>query len=351
MHGANTVAARRMVKRAAIQCGLEAVSVLAKYKMMPSARGLGSIFTLHHVRPAQEKAFNPTAHLAITPEFLDASITRLKSIGYVPVALEDLPAFLARPDRPGPAMVFTLDDGYRDNDVHARPVFEKHGVPYTIFISGGFVDRTHSIWWKTAEELIDRVDQFNFDFGDGETSYPARTMLEKYAAFDRMHKALSCIEQDDVIAQLDKRAGAAGICPTGIVEREVMDEAELKTLARRPLASLGAHTISHINLAHTNAVRMREELDHSAERVAQITGAKPGTVAYPYGDRCAAGPREYQATEELGFTLAVTTNPGVLTEKSLASRFSMPRISLNGYYQKCRYVSALASGIPFALSG
>jgi peptidoglycan/xylan/chitin deacetylase (PgdA/CDA1 family) len=351
MHGPNTVAARRIVKRAAIQGGLEAVSLLAKYRMMPGARGLGSVFTLHHVRPAQEKEFDPVAHLTITPAFLDASITKLKSIGYVPVALEDLPAYLAQPDRPGPAMVFTLDDGYRDNDVHARPVFEKHGIPYTIFISGGFVDRTHSIWWETAEELIGRVDQFDFDFGDGETSYPARSMLEKYAAFDRLHKALSCIEQDEIISQLDRRASAAGICPTGIVDREVMNEAELGVLAQRPLASLGAHTISHVNLAHTDALRMREELDRSAERVAQITGAKPSTLAYPYGDRCAAGLREYQAAEELGFSLAVTTNPGVLTEKSLASRFSIPRISLNGYYQKCRYVSALASGIPFALSG
>jgi peptidoglycan/xylan/chitin deacetylase (PgdA/CDA1 family) len=351
MHGPNTVAARRMVKRAAIQGGLEAVSLLAKYRMMPGARGLGTIFTLHHVRPASGKEFDPVAHLAITPDFLDASIARLKADGHVPVALEDLPGFLAQPDRPGPAMVFTLDDGYRDNDIHARPVFEKHGVPYTIFISGGFVDRTHSIWWETAEELIGHVTQFEFDFGDGEASYPARTMLEKYAAFDRLYKALSCIDQDEIIAQLDGRARAAGICPTGIVDREVMDETELKALAQRPLASLGAHTISHINLAHTDALRMREELERSAERVEQITGARPGTLAYPYGDRCAAGPREYEAAQELGFSLAVTTNPGVLTGRSLDSRFAMPRISLNGYYQKCRYVSALASGIPFALSG
>lgn len=351
MHGPHTVAARRMIKRAAIQGGLEVVSLMAKSKMMPGARGLGSIFTLHHVRPAQQKEFDPVAHLAVTPEFLDASITKLKSIGYVPVALEDLQAYLAQPDRPGPAMVFTLDDGYRDNDAHARPVFEKHEVPYTIFISGGFVDRTHSIWWKTAEELIGRVDQFDFDFGDGETSYATRTMLEKYATFDRLHKALSCTEQDHIIAQLDRRARAAGICPTGIVDREVMDEAELEVLAQRPLASLGAHTISHINLAHTDASRMREEIDRSAERVAQITGTKPSTLAYPYGDRCAACQREYQAAEELGFSLAVTTNPGVLTEQSLASRYSMPRISLNGYYQKGRYVGALASGIPFALTG
>lgn len=351
MFGPNTVAARRILKRTVIQGGLEAVSLLSKTGVMPGARKMGAVFTLHHVRPALQKDFDPVAHLTITPEFLDASITRLKADGHVPVALDDLPEFLARPDQPGPAMVFTLDDGYRDNDLHARPVFEKHGVPYTVFISGGFVDRTHSIWWETAEQLINQIDEFTFDFGNGEETLATRSPIEKYAAFDRLNKALVCAEQEATVQQLDLRARAAGICPTGIVDREVMNETELRQLAGTPLAQLGAHTISHFNLAHLPADKMRAEISLSAERVAEITGETPRTFAYPYGDRCAAGPREYQIAQELGFQLAVTTNPGILQAESLQDLFSLRRISLNGYYQKCRYVGALASGIPFALSG
>ncbi|WP_417434962.1 polysaccharide deacetylase family protein [Hoeflea sp.] len=351
MFGPKTVAARRMLKRTAIQGGLEAVSLLSKTGLMSGARGSGAIFTLHHVRPAIHKAFNPVAHLTITPEFLDVSIAKLKADGHVPVALEDLPEFLANPDRPGPAMVFTLDDGYRDNNQFARPVFEKHGVPYTIFISGGFVDRTHSIWWETAEQLLSQIDEFIFDFGDGKETLPVRTPTEKYAAFDRLHKALACNEQQPIVERLGAQARDAGICPTGIVDREVMGEAELRELAETPLASLGAHTISHPNLAHLTAEQMRTEISQSVERVTEITGKAPNTLAYPYGDRCAAGPREYQAAQDLGFKLAVTTNPGTLHAESLAKPFSLPRISLNGYYQKCRYVGALASGIPFAFTG
>jgi peptidoglycan/xylan/chitin deacetylase (PgdA/CDA1 family) len=351
MFGPSTVAARRMLKRTAIQSGLEAVSLFSKTGLMSGARGKGAIFTLHHVRPAIGKDFDPAAHLTITPEFLDASITRLKADGHVPVALQDLPEFLARPDQSGPAMVFTLDDGYRDNNQHARPVFEKHGVPYTIFISGGFVDRTHSIWWETAEQLINQIDEFTFDFGNGEETLPTRRLIEKYAAFDRLNNALVCAEQPAIVERLDQQARAAGICATSIVDREVMDEAELRLLAATPLAHLGAHTISHSNLAHLEADRMRAEIRQSAERVAEITGERPSTLAYPYGDRCAASLREYQAAKELGFKLAVTTNPGTLQARSLENLFSLRRISLNGYYQKCRYVGALASGIPFALSG
>lgn len=349
MHGPNTVAARRMFKRAIIQGGLEAVSLLSKAGLMPGARGMGAIFTLHHVRPAAHKDFDPAAHLTITPEFLDESITKLKADGHIPVALEDLPAFLGNPDQTRPAMVFTLDDGYRDNDWHARPVFEKHGVPYTVFVSGGFVDRTHSIWWETAEQLIGQADEFTFDYGDGEVCQPTRTLPEKYAAFDCLHKALECSHQDTIVTRLDAKARASGISPTGIVDREVMDENELRKLAATPLARLGAHTIGHLNLAHLAPDQMRSEMLRSSERIAAITGEMPQTLAYPYGGRCAAGPREYQAAEDLGFKLAVTTNPGVLHREDLLQRFALRRISLNGYYQKRRYVGALASGIPFAL--
>lgn len=347
MQGPRTITARRLIKRTIIQSGLEAVSLAASAGLFSGARGRGTIFTLHHVRPTVEKAFYPSEHLSITPDFLDAAITTLKAAGHVPVALEDLPQHLAGGEDTPPAMVFTLDDGYRDNAIHARPVFEKHGVPYTIFVAGGFVDRTHTIWWETAEALLNKIDRFDFDFGDGPVSLPARNFGEKYTAYDALALAMAGPEQDSIIARLDELARQNGVSPEGIVEREVMDESGLKELIGRPLARLGAHTISHANLAQTDPSRLHDELDRSADRVAKITGERPVTLAYPYGDRAAAGAREFEAARELGFKLAVTTIPGVLKPSSLGNLLSLNRTSLNGYYQKTRYVEALASGIPF----
>lgn len=347
MQGPKTITARRLIKQAIIQGGLEAVSLAASVGLFPGARGLGSIFTLHHVRPAVEKSFYPSEHLSITPEFLDAAITTLKASGHVPIALEDLPEHLASGRDSPPVMVFTLDDGYRDNAVHARPVFEKHGVPYTIFIAGGFVDRTHTIWWETAEALLDKVGRFDFDFGNGPASMPTRNFGEKYTAYDEICRAMAGPDQDIIVARLDDVARRNGVSPEGIVQEEVMDENELKELIASPLARLGAHTISHANLAQTDPARLRDELAHSADRVEQITGERPVTLAYPYGDRAAAGAREFEAARDLGFKLAVTTVPGVLKRQSLGKLLSLNRTSLNGYYQKTRYVEALASGIPF----
>jgi peptidoglycan/xylan/chitin deacetylase (PgdA/CDA1 family) len=61
------------------------------------------------------------------------------------------------------------------------------------------------------------------------------------------------------------------------------------------------------------------------------------------------GAREAEAARTAGYRIAVTTQPGVLTSNSLAQPTELPRVSLNGYFQKPRFVSALISGLPFAL--
>ena len=87
----------------------------------------------------------------------------------------------------------------------------------------------------------------------------------------------------------------------------------------------------------------------SAERLECITGIRPAAFAYPYGFSPAVSVREHRIATELGFAVAVTTDAGTLDASSFNTPTALPRISLNGLYQKRKYVSALASGIPFKL--
>src|ERR1700732_2207652 len=158
-------AARRSAKHLLIRAGLEVAALPGAGRLFPSAAGRGVIFTLHHVRPARDHEFEPNAHLSITPEFLDEAIVAARRCGLVPVHLQDLLRLLANPSDTRKFVCFTLDDGYRDNEKFAAPVFRKHGAPYTIFIAPGFVERTRTMWWETAEELTRAVPFVEFDFG------------------------------------------------------------------------------------------------------------------------------------------------------------------------------------------
>ncbi|HUH49058.1 MAG TPA: polysaccharide deacetylase family protein [Mycoplana sp.] len=340
---------RRSLKRAAITGGLELSNLAGRVGLLASARGRGAIFTLHHVRPKIEHSFDPNAHLEITPEFLDETIRLLAADGYQFVALHHLAArmAIARPEERFAA--FTLDDGYRNNALHAQPIFTEHRVPFTVFITGGFACRTHSIWWETLAELLRALPHIEFDFGSGPVTLPLATNRHKEAAFARFSAFIHSTDETAAIEALDTAAKANGIDPLLITERLVLREPELKSLVLNPLATLGAHTISHRALARLEEHEAREEMQASAERLECLTGVRPVAFAYPYGFSPTVSRREYRIAGELGFTVAVTTDPGTLDARSFDMPMALPRISLNGLYQKRKYVSALASGIPFKL--
>ncbi|OJF98770.1 polysaccharide deacetylase family protein [Pararhizobium antarcticum] len=336
----------RIVKRVVITSGLVAAGLLGAAGVMRSARGRGAIFTLHHVRPKQARLFDPNAHLEITPDFLEATILRLKRENYRFIALDALPGHLASRD-PQPVAVFTLDDGYRNNLEFAAPVFARQAVPFTVFVTGGFIDRTHTLWWETLADLIESRQHLNFDFGTGETTLPLSNQSEKQAAFDRIAAFIHEGSEALAVAQVNRLAEGQGIDPLGITERLTLGEAGLRTLVENPLASLGAHTISHRALARLTEEEARHEIAASVARVERIIGQRPRTLAYPYGERFAVSARETRLAEALGLAVAVTTQPGTLA--SDAPQTALPRISLNGFYQKPAYVSALASGIAFRM--
>jgi peptidoglycan/xylan/chitin deacetylase (PgdA/CDA1 family) len=342
---------RSMTKRSAkalmIRAGLEAVALSGAGRLMPSAAGRGVIFTLHHVRPARGYDFEPNGHLSVTPQFLDAAIVAGRQCGLHPVHLEELPELLADSSDRRKFMCFTLDDGCRDNAQFAAPVFRKHGVPYTMFITPGFVERSRTMWWETAEALTRAAASFNFDFGHGMETVPCSSRQEKFVAFERLAKFVESVDEDDAVAKIDQAAISAGVDPLGIVDHEIMTAAELRDLVKDPLARLGAHTVTHPNLSRVSDDRLRHELEQSAARVAAYSGRAPKSVCYPYGGRHAVGPRETKVALETGFALGVTTQPGVLNSERPEQLAELPRVSLNGQYQKSRYVRALVSGLPF----
>ncbi|APG90266.1 polysaccharide deacetylase family protein [Sinorhizobium americanum] len=337
---------RNHLRRAAIAGGLEAAHLLGRAGLMGEARGLGAVFTLHHVRPRDRRDFDPNAHLEITPAFLEKTIVTLKRGGYRFVALEDLPACLASTDD-RPFASFTLDDGYRNNLEWALPVFEQHAVPFTVFVTAGYVDRSHTLWWETLADLLSISRELRFDFGDGAVPLSSGTLVQKRAAFDRIALFIHSTDEASAVAALNRAALAQGIDPFAITERLTLDESGLRALIASPLASLGAHTISHRALARLDDDEACREIATSAARVAAITGRPPLTIAYPYGYGSTVSDRDHRLAADLGFTVAVTTEPGTLSAD--VNLHAVPRISLNGHFQSERYVAALASGIPFRL--
>ncbi|MBP1850322.1 polysaccharide deacetylase family protein [Rhizobium halophytocola] len=338
------------IKRGIIASGLEVAHVLQTAGLLRGARGRGVIFTLHHVRPYAHRGTNTIRHLEITPEFLDAAIRRLKADGYRFVRLDEVPDLLGRPDDDRPFAVFTLDDGFIDNAVHAMPVFARHQVPFTIFVCEGFSERTHTLWWETLDLVVNRLDNVTFDCGAGPRQFALTTPSQRVTAALAIGAAITSGREADGVARLDHLARENGIDPLALTAELVMDRKALAELARQPLVTLGAHTVSHRSLARMAPEEAEAEMRHSRAYVSSAFGDRHGMVfAYPYGDERSVSDATIAAADRSGFAAAVTTRPGTMAPGQ--SLKALPRVSLNGFFQAPRYAAALASGIPFKLIG
>jgi peptidoglycan/xylan/chitin deacetylase (PgdA/CDA1 family) len=140
--------------------------------------------------------------------------------------------------------------------------------------------------------------------------------------------------------QVDTAAICSELCMTW---------AELSQLAADPLVTIGAHTVNHPMLAKLTKDAVRSEMDLSRAVIEAALSVRPEHLSYPYGDRGSAGLREFEVAAELGFKTAVTTRPGVLFPEHSRRLLALPRISLNGDYQRMRYVRVLLSGSATAM--
>jgi peptidoglycan/xylan/chitin deacetylase (PgdA/CDA1 family) len=128
-----------------------------------------------------------------------------------------------------------------------------------------------------------------------------------------------------------------------------MSWSELAGLAADPLVTIGAHTVNHSMLAKLPRDTARSEIDLSRSVIEAALSIKPQHLSYPFGDRSSTGAREFEIAAELGFKTAVTTRPGVLFPEHSQRLLALPRISLNGDFQRIRYVRVLLSGTATAM--
>ena len=124
---------------------------------------------------------------------------------------------------------------------------------------------------------------------------------------------------------------------------------ELKRIDSEPLITIGAHSLSHCNLARQSEEMATREITESRARIEAALQRPVAHMAYPYGDRGAAGTREFALAAAAGFKTAVTTRPGMIFPENAAHLTALPRVSLNGHYQDTRVLPVLTSGAATAM--
>ena len=334
-----------------IRGGLESLYFTGAHRLLkPLVGGVGAILTLHQVRPPRPGRFQPNRLLEIAPRFLSRVVSDLRRSGLDLVSLDELHRRLVERDFSRRFVCLTFDDGYRDTLQLAYPILKAEGAPFAVYVATSFPDRLGELWWLALEAVIARNNRIGLTIDGRNRTFDCASVAEKRALYDELYWWLRArpteTEMREVIRNL---AACYGVEMAAFCRELCMSWEELEELAADPLVTIGAHTVNHPMLAKLPEKSVRSEMDLSRSVIEAALGTRPEHMCFPLGDRTSAGPREFKIAAELGFKTAVTTRPGMLFPEHRERLTALPRISLNGEYQRLRYVRVLLSGAATAM--
>ena len=109
---------------------------------------MGEIWMLHRVseKPKQQE-------LEVTPEWIERKILEYQKKGYSFISIDDLSTLITHHSSliTKRFVCVTFDDGYHDNYTIAYPMLKHLGVPFTVYVTTGFIDNKQEMWWYPEE--------------------------------------------------------------------------------------------------------------------------------------------------------------------------------------------------------
>jgi peptidoglycan/xylan/chitin deacetylase (PgdA/CDA1 family) len=296
----------------------------------------GCFLTFHRTAPADAWERLPNRDFYVDEDFLDRFLGHVLDQGWDVVTVSEALRRSQDGARSGRFVNFSIDDCYRDTFELLVPVFRRHKVPVTLFVTTGIPDGTLSLWAAGLEDALFLKDHVVIDGGRIElTSFKQRrTLFAQLAggwdgpqAADR-YTAFCAANGIDIEAMHWKHA----------ISWDMLD-----VLARDPLVEIGAHTVSHPRISSLSTEEALRELVDARLRLNERLGIDVQHFAFPYGRSADCGPRDFALARQAGFASAATTRKGLV--RSGQDAFSIPRNTMNGAHRSAAAMELHLTGL------
>ena len=281
--------------------------------------GRGCLMTFHRGAPAKLWEQLPNRDFYLDTTFLDAFLGYLNKQGWDVVTMEEA----VRRSRSGARRFvnFSIDDCYRDTYEEVVPLFRRHNVPVTLFVTTGIPDGTLPLWAAGLEDTLLNSDSVMLE--DGAIALP--DFAAKKSAFYRIAD-----EWDGPQAP----ARYTSFCQLNGIDMEAMHWKHaiswemLEELRDDPLVEIGGHTVSHARISSLPPEAAVFELQGCRDRLIERLGIPARHFAFPYGRSGDCGPRDFAIARDAGYASASTTRKGLVLEGQ--DPYSLPRCTING---------------------
>ena len=286
--------------------------------------GIGTIFMLHRVSDFDKNKLFPNENLKISPGFLEKTIIQLINNNYEFISIERLCEILMYGEKLEKKIVFTLDDGYLDNFEIAYPIFDKYNVPFTVYVTSGFIDKTSYNWWHDIEEFILSNNEIYFN---KKTLY-CSSYKNKLAAFYALRDEILNLKKDDFYNNMNSFYKMYSINYTKNLNSLFMNWNHLKELSSNSLVTIGSHTVNHLPLKQLTKKEIESEILEANKKIELKIKRKVNHFAYPYGTKNEVGSREFEIVKNMNFKSMTTGRHGNFYNEHINYLDCIPRISL-----------------------
>ena len=196
---------------------------------------------------------------------------------------------------PKSSVIFTVDDGWKENKTNIAAVANKYQIPVTIFASTEPIATGDAYWWSYVAAGIKK----------GIVTESVQEL-----------KKIKNEERLNIVNTVRQKLS---------LEREALTINELEEISNTPYVSIGSHTVTHPILSSCSNEQSKFEISQSKEILEKWLRKSTDHFAFPNGDFTN---REIEYLKKSGYTTAFTTKPDYITSENFSNLYTLPRFDV-----------------------
>lgn len=296
---------------------------------------LGLCISIHSVRTSRAPLIGPLATYSTHVSSLRKILESFLAVAD-PLSVGEFVAGLKGRRLPSRFVVVTFDDGYRDTLDVAKPLLAEFGVPFTVFLTTGFLDRTSlPVELELGRHFEMRLPSTSW--GPIDRMFTAlsgrlRKLSAEYETQRRRLKGASDEERARIVRSLRDHL-------SGDTFDLLLSWDEVRLLEKSPLVTIGAHGHAHLDLTTAATADAASEVSLSRRRITEELGVVPEFFCFAYG---AAKEEHLTMVERAGFRAAFGIGTEVVHPGSL-DPYRIPRVDISDTVSLNRALACLES--------
>lgn len=274
-----------------------------------------TVLLFHKVPVEPDPAAPDEANLSAFARVLDFICSRFRVI-----PLQDALHGLQSGRLPGASVCLTFDDGYDNWVGDVLPLLERYQAHATFYLTSGQFDGM-PLWHERIRHAVLRASGPIAGIAESGEVLNVVTSADRQLVAAQLERELKYMP----LAKREQRLLALeAVTDSDPLTVPRMSAEQARQIHNRGF-TVGAHTVDHPILSMCTEAEARRELGTAREVLRAVTGANVDCLAYPNGRHRDFNMAHVRLAREVGYTSAVTTEPGTL--RSDTPIYEIPRFT------------------------